>query len=301
MPEHPRRTRSLRRRLAILVTVASFVLPPVGALGPGQLLDNINEWVRLLSLRTYLFIAWGLLIVGVTTFGVIMIRTKVKARSWVDYLGSKSADDLEPVPRPIGQRVRKILDMITAADDVEQHELRLILLTGQYSLNYLEKIIRAYPTRHKWVIRVLLLDPSAPEVDLIDESTRADIIAGLDRLARMRSTADVEEWPLTLQWRGYQHLPVVRGYLFDDSHLLLGLTAWKGVDLTPRVVAHHMHTLGRKLAHVTARDEFGRDAIESFRTWFDYLWKYASRDLEGMADASAEGPSWGRGVTSVTD
>jgi hypothetical protein len=125
----------------------------------------------------------------------------------------------------------------------------------------------------------LMLDPNVPAVELLAKGSRANIHASVEQLMELRAHAEGEQKPITLEWRGYSQLPLVRGFSVDDDHLFWGLTAWHDADPSPRMVTPKMHTQGRWLVYLTSRAEFGRKAIESFHTWFDYQWKYATRDL----------------------
>lgn len=283
MVEHQRNRRPPSRRiLTIILAIITLIVPPVFALDPRQLVENIGAWISLMSLAFYV---WLVVVLSAGTGGTLVAKricTRVRSRPRIEYLVPEVSDGVELVARAIEKRVRHILDSMV--DDEEQdnrpHVLRLVVITGLYTLNYLDNIVRTYPGRHRrWIIRMLILDPDAGEVGLLSEGTRATILAGLDRLAAMRATAAAEEWPIALEWRCYRSPPALWGYLFDEGHLLFGWIEWSHIDVDdPRMVAPRMRTQHRKLAHVTRHDELGRDTIDSFRSRFDYLWKFASRE-----------------------
>jgi hypothetical protein len=275
-------TRRRKHLTTILVGALPLTVPPVFALAPHQLVDNVAAWIGLLSPRDYITAAVALVLLLVALLGMRLLIMKVRAGSRVEYLGPRVRNGMpEHVPRDIEERVVRILDGLREPNGSGSHEIRLVVVTGQDTLGSFEHIGRMYSTYRRWAVRVLILDPDAPGVDLLARGTRAHIMASLSLLGAMRETAVTDQRPLKLEWRTYQQLPAMRGYLIDDEHLFFGLTAWTGFDLTPKIDTPRMHTHDKRLAYVTPRDQFGRDAIESFKSWFDYQWKYTTRGLEG--------------------
>lgn len=267
--------------MTVLVGALPLTVPPVFALAPHQLVENVGAWVGLFSPRDYVLAVLVLLLLLVALIGAAPIMARVRAGCRLEYLGPRVRNGVpEHVPRDIEERVIRILEGLRESDAPGPHELRLVVVTGQDTLGSFEHISRTYSTYQRWIVRVLILDPSAPGVDLLARGTRAHIMASLSLLEAMREAAVVEERPLKLEWRTYQQLPVMRGYLIDRDHLFLGLTAWTGFDLTPKIDTPRMHTHDKRHAYVTRHDQLGRDYIESFKSWFDYQWKYTTRDLE---------------------
>lgn len=172
-------------------------------------------------------------------------------------------------PRGIQARAMEILQDLARSQGGRRHVVRIVVLTGQSTLHYLDQIVDRFPWTGLWDVRVLLADPESPDIGHLGPGSRDEILASTARLAKMRQRCEAKDRPVTISWRTCAQLPALRGCLIDEDHLFFGYFAWREDD-----DAWHLHEQNKRFAYARATSSFGTDSIDAFMSWFDFQWTH---------------------------
>ena len=242
------------------MTVTAGVLALL-ALTPSEWVENLGAWGVLLSAaRPVAALGLGLLVVGVV---VLLLRRS-----------TSPIEVISPGGVPEDSFVRRVLDILESLDGNRHHTVRIVVITGSSTINYLRQILTTQQLRGHWDIKVLIMSPDAPAVDDLENGSSQNIAASLVTLGQLKAKALAHRWPCTLRWTTYDDPPMMRGFVIDDEHLFLGHTAWRNGTLTDQ---------DRHLIPIRRGPDWADLKIECFTTWFDRTWQQCPQAPDGEA------------------
>jgi len=270
-----RRTRKARSNRALSNAIrnlflASGTVAAVLALSPEEWVSKLGDW-------TDLFIRFRVPLLGLVVLALAIQLTFAK-QPFLARLEYMAAAEYQGIPdmAPYGMqaRITSVLEQLGQSGSGKEHVVRIVVLTGGATLHYLDQVIDRYSTRSNWDIRVLIADPESPDIQRLGEGAKEQVLASCARLASMRARIASRQRPAKLSWRGYLHLPMVRGLTLAEDHIFFGYFVWVRQDGAWRLCEQN-----KRLIYARHGDELSRDSIEFFTSWFDYAW-VNGRDLQ---------------------
>jgi hypothetical protein len=178
------------------------------------------------------------------------------------------------LPNRMQSKVTEILEALDENDSRSEHVARIIVLTGQSTLHYLDQIVKRFPAKSGWEIKVLLMDPDAPSIARLEEGAREQVLGSCAMLASLRNRAVKSGKSVKVSWRVYSELPMIRAFLINEHHLFFGYFAWDHEH-----GSWTLHEQNKGFIHAKRGDPLSRDSIEFFKGWFDYQWAHG-RELD---------------------
>jgi hypothetical protein len=270
----------LWRAKGLKSALASLHIPAIAGLAlsvlsvsPRGLVGNLGAWTD--SLFRYQ--------VPLLALTVVVLALEVLRKRWpfiarLEYFAPREFGEIsDVVPHGITQVGLRVLAELSQRNDQRDHIFRIIVISGGNVLSTLEYFVEKYAFHARWEIRVLIFDPEAQDVDYLGDNAKEDILAGCKRLAAIQKKAADRDASVTLRYRGYRALPMMRGCLLDEDHCFFGYFIWTDHRGTWKLVEQN-----KMLAHARrSGDRFSRDSVESFKTWFDFQWNNG-RDLQTL-------------------
>jgi hypothetical protein len=253
--------------------LASGTLAAVLALSP-------DEWVRKLGDWTGLFIRFRYPLLGLLVLVLViqLILAKQPFLARLEYMAPAEYQGIpDMAPHGMQARITSVLEELGQSSLGKEHLVRIVVLTGGATLHYLDQVIERYSTRSTWDVRVLIADPESPDIHRLGEGAKEQVLASCARLASTRARIASRHRPAKLSWRGYLHLPMIRGLTLDEDHIFFGYFVWIKQDGIWRLCEQN-----KRLIYARHGDELSRDSIEFFTSWFDYEW-VNGRDLEAIS------------------
>jgi hypothetical protein len=241
------------------------------ALSPREWSKTLGDWTDLfVRYRTSLLCSVIVILVTQLILAKQPFLARLEYMMPIEYQGIP-----DMTPQGIQGRVVTVLDEVGQVSSRE-HVVRIVVLTGGATLHYLDQVIDKYPTRSNWDIRVLITDPDSPCVEKLGKDAKEQVRASCARLESTKTRITSRARPAKISWRGYMHLPMIRGLSIDEDHMFFGYFVWAEQDGAWRLCEQN-----KRLVHARRGDELSRDSIAFFISWFDYEWQSA-RDLQSI-------------------
>jgi len=249
--------------------LASGTIAAVLALSPQEWVSKLGDW-------TDLFIRFRVPLLGllILVLAIQLILAKQPFLARLEYMAATEYQGIpDMAPHGMQTRITNVLEQLGQSGSGQEHVVRMVVLTGGATLHYLDQVIDRYSTRSNWDIRVLIADPESPDIQRLGEGAKEQVLASCARLASMQARIASRQRPAKLSWRGYLHLPMIRGLTLDEDHIFFGYFVWVRQDGAWRLCEQN-----KRLIYAGHGDELSRDSIEFFTSWFDYAW-VNGRDL----------------------
>lgn len=163
-------------------------------------------------------------------------------------------------------KIREILEMFSDAE--EEKVVRVIAATGGGAATVINEYIECVEKPRNIKFRILLINPRLKIFDRAAEHWRDECKYYMKTcLPSLNKRFEASGINISVEWRTYDFLPSVHGYLLDDNYLFIGWNKWTNVGNRWEL---------RGAEHGYLYFEKGREEAEYFislfRNWFDYAW-----------------------------
>lgn len=250
--------------------MASLLLPlalAVLALTPREWSAKAGEWLLLLrengvvlalsSLSAIVLLALALLVRAYQRERQLLTRV-----SKIVVMRPQLYDD-----RRAQMRMNSVLEELVHGDAA--HPVKILAATSAT----VEKLISTYiATRRVFgplTIHIAMIDPDAAAAREAAAHWSGEAGQQLHiLLPRLQARISELHQPITLEWRLYDYLPALQGWLVDDTHLFLGWFDWVEVGGGVR----ELRGAERPLIYIHKDDEEAPYYFNLFRGWFDRAW-----------------------------
>jgi hypothetical protein len=270
--------RSLSAVLLGLVALAIGIL----ALEPEEWRSTLGAWMRFLS-NTWQLILLALFVAALIRL-VILERARLTDRDDIAQRGPPSADSgvARPSPNSPEPRLGGVAPFIPADTEEklrsvfvelgespeEEHTVRLWLATGTTVLPLIRHYLEKVPTRGRFVVKILLMDPQSQDTKRAGRLWPKEVRESSRLLGELQKTYDDNGRPVKLSVRVYKYPSMIRALLLDEDHLFFGFMTWQRDQGIPQL--HHQNNSPLYMHH---SDQTSRDFISFVKNWFDHEWE----------------------------
>ena len=223
----------------------------------------------------------------VTLVVLLWVRGRRRPRGWFgDYLAPAEYDGVaDPAPRGIQSRAMAILRDLSLSPSDTPRVIRLRVLTGGSTLQYLDRLATKFGWLGRWDIRVLIAAPGSPLAGMLGPGAHDQIRASLARLREVQRKCEARGGAVVISWRTFSGIPTTRGCLIGEQHLFSGNFVWVGdPDEGERLVEQNTRFL-----HTDSASAFGSDEISAFKNWFDRDWDRGDAGVPSPEEACDQG------------
>ncbi len=159
-------------------------------------------------------------------------------------------------------------------------EMHVIASTGGSSyeiVNNLAKISRNLN------IRLLILDEDTPEIDTYALHWKRECQEIKRKIEQLQQDPNIRGRGITIDFRTYRHIPMMKGFLIDDRYLLAGFYLWAQDGTTKQLVGSD-----NPYFYCSTDDPTGESLYPAFKGWFEYDWNNAQTKNTPIASLSLD-------------